>query len=141
MKRKLLVCLSVILLGMAGLAQAAVIDFTGGTAYMNDSTTSTTNANNVYYNVDYYVESGFVLNFIEVDTASNIVGSDFTSIIGNYYGGGGNNDVIHGHWNTGAYGDLLEIQIYKTDNSTFDLNYFELTSNTDFGGGVPSVPI
>ena len=41
-------------------------------------------------------------------------------IIGDYYGGG--NDVIHGHWATGIYGDLLEIKIYKADLTTFDQN-------------------
>jgi hypothetical protein len=116
---------------MNGPADAVIIDFTGGTAYTNGGAALTTNTADTYYNIDYYVESGFILDFIEASTSGQTTG-DFTSIIGNYYGGG--NDVIHGHWDTGNFGDLLEIKIYKQDNSLFDLNYFELTSNTDTGG-------
>lgn len=123
---------SVFIIGVAAVSTAAVINFTGGTMFRNDGSSAITNASNVYYNVDYYLEDGFKLDFVEA-SVSGQSNSDFTSIIGNYYGGG--NDVIHGHWATGLFGDLLEIVISKEDGSVFDLNYFELTSNTDTGGG------
>ena len=134
--KRLFLCISAVLLfGIVGSVQAAVIDFTGGTAYRNDGTSAVTNQSSIYQNVDRYEEDGFVVDFIEASTAGQS-NDDFTSIIGDYYGGG--NDVIHGHWATGIYGDLLEIKIYKADLTTFDLNYFELTSNTDTGGSAAS---
>lgn len=132
MIRRILAGIGIVALS-AAVAPAAVIDFTGGTVYANNGGSATTNASAVYYNADKYIEDGFVLDFVEASTAGQFGWGDFTSIIGNYYGGG--NDVIHGHWATGNYGDLLEIVISKEDGSTFDLNYFEMTSNTDTGGG------
>ncbi|MDY0361882.1 MAG: PEP-CTERM sorting domain-containing protein [Desulforegulaceae bacterium] len=118
-------------------AKAAIIDFTGGTVYSNNGVISTTDLSAVYYNVDKYIESGFVLDFIEASSTGQF-SDDFTSIIGDYYEGAVPNDVIHGHWATGSYGDLLEIRIYREDSELFDLNYFELTSNTDKGGAAAS---
>lgn len=106
-------------------SHAAVIDFTGGTAYLNGGSQGITNGVNYYSNVDYYVESGFKLDFIGAD-----------GYVAPYYGG--DNDVIHGHWGTGDYGQLLEIRITQVNGDPFDLNYFILTSNTDFGGGSAS---
>ena len=121
-------CGGIVVLGLliaAVPAGATVIDFTGGTAYLLDGTTVVTNntytAATEWGATDYYVEDGFVLAFIGDG-----------GIIGDYYGGG--NDVIHGHWYTGSYGTLTEIRISRQDGATFDLNYFELTSNTDVGG-------
>ena len=48
------------------------------------------------------------------------------------------NDVIHGHWDQGDFGNLTEIKISRIDNAAFDLNYFLLTSNTDTGGAPAS---
>lgn len=109
--------------GSATISQAVVIDFTGGTAQLLSGGTLITN-NSVTSNwndVDYYEEDGFKLDFIGDG-----------GIIGNYYGLA--NDVIHGHWATGGYGSLTEIKVSKIDGATFDVNYFELTSNTDTGG-------
>jgi hypothetical protein len=115
------------LLCAAGAANAVVIDFTGGTVYLTDGSTGTTNNADVFNGVDYYEEDGFRFDFIGP-------GNDpFESIAGDYYGGG--NDVVHGHWNTGNFGELTEIRITKIDGTTFELNYFILTSNTDTGGG------
>ncbi len=113
------------LFGIAN-TNATVIDFTGGTAYLLDGTTATTNNSGVFMGTDYYIEDGFVIDFIGRDGG----------IVGDYYGS--NNDVIHGHWATGGFGFLTEIQIFKEDSSSFDLNYFVLTSNTDWGGGAAS---
>jgi hypothetical protein len=109
-------------------ARAVQINFTGGTVARMDATTETTNNNVVWDNVDYYEEGGFKLDFI-----GNAGGADsFAANIGDYYRAG--NDVIHGHWGTGSYGDLTKIKVTKTDSSAFDLNYFVLTSNTETGG-------
>jgi hypothetical protein len=113
--------------------QAVVIDFEGGTAtrYNPPSPVVTDNLT-TYDDVDFYEENGFKLDFI-----GNTGGADaFSANIGNYYGAG--NAVIHGHWATGSFGDLTEIKVTKVGGGTFDLNYFILTSNTDFGGGAAS---
>jgi len=129
MRKKILASLAFVtfLLGTTGASFGAYIDFTGGTATLWDGTTVVTNNSIVQDHVDYYVENGFKLDFID-PIQTNI----FTSIVGDYYGGG--NDVIHGHWSTGNFGDLTEIKVTKMDGTAFDLNYFILTSNTDTGG-------
>ncbi|MEN6426358.1 MAG: hypothetical protein ABFE13_13425 [Phycisphaerales bacterium] len=116
---------------MAGTSSAAYIDFTGGTATLWDGSTYVPNGSGYTWSVDYYVENGFKLDFIESAR------TQYTSVIGDYYGVG--NDVIHGHWATGIVdGDLTEIRVTKLDGTAFDLNYFILTSNTDTGGGAAS---
>jgi len=117
--------------GATSPCSGAIIDFTGGTVYLIGGGTGTTNNSVVFNGVDYYEENGFKLDFIPSNTT-------FTNayIVGDYYGG--QNDVIHGHWATGLYGDLTEIRVTKIDGNSFDLNYFILTSNTDTGGGAAS---
>ncbi|MCX6954768.1 MAG: VPDSG-CTERM sorting domain-containing protein [Verrucomicrobia bacterium] len=100
------------LFAIVSAAQAAIIDFTGGSvsgAYAN-----------------HYEENGFQ---VDVTGASG-------AFFGDYYGVG--NNVIHAHWATGPYGNVTEIKISKIGGGTFDLNYFILTSNTDTGGGPAS---
>ena len=126
--KRFLVCMAVLMLGMAGLSHAAVIDFTGGTVTLLDSTTETTNNSSAWDNVDYYEENGFRLDFIP-----NAGSASFATNIGDYYSAG--NDVIHAHWATGNFGGITAIEITKIGGGTFDLNYFILTSNTDYGGG------
>lgn len=119
---------SAALLALASVsAQATVITFTGGDVVRNDGSHVTTNNSNSWDNVDYYVESGFKLDFLGPNTGG------FATHIGNYYGVG--KDVIHAHWATGNFGGVDEIRITKVGGGTFDLNYFILTSNTDTGGG------
>jgi hypothetical protein len=103
-------------------ANAAQIDFTGGTATFTNATTATTNNSVTHSLIDFYEENGFRLDFI----------GDW-GYVGNYYGVG--NDVIHGHWDGGCCGQLTAIEITKIGGGTFDLNYFILTSNTMVGGG------
>jgi hypothetical protein len=113
-------------------AQATQIKFTGGTVYRHSAPTGVTTNNIVTWdNVDYYEEGGFKLDFIGNDGTL-----PFAAHIGNYYGAG--NDVIHGHWATGDFGDLTMIKVTKIDGTAFDLNYFILTSNTDTGGAPAS---
>jgi len=120
---------ALVLICTAGTANAVVIDFTGGTAYLLDGSIVVTNNTwtpaTDWGATDYYIEQGFVLDFIGEG-----------GLIGDYYGG--SNDIIHGHWGTGDYGTMTEIRIFRQDGNTFDLNYFELTSNTDEGGGAAS---
>lgn len=130
MKQKLLTSLvaASALLG-ASQSHAIVIDFTGGTAYFVGGGSVVTDNILNHDNIDYYEEGGFRLDFIGNTTP-------FAANIGNYYGNG--NAVIHGHWDTGNFGELTEIKVTKIGGGTFDLNYFILTSNTDTGGTVAS---
>lgn len=112
-------------------SQAAIIDFTGGTATLLDASTAVTNNSAVYQGIDYYEQAGFKLDF-----QPNSGSAGFATIIGNYYGA--SNDVIHAHWATGNFGAITAIEITKIGGGTFDLNYFILTSNTDTGGAAAS---
>jgi hypothetical protein len=104
-------------------AKAAVISFTGGTVTDQYNVTSTTTGGSMYFNVVSYVENGFQLNYVSSSGNYN------AQTIGDYYGT--SNDVIHGHW----LGGLESIDIFNVSGSTFDLNYFIITSNTSIGGG------
>jgi len=117
------IALLILLLGVP--ANAVVIDFTGGTGYLNGGgVINPTDTGGYWTNVDYYIEDGIRVDFIG--------GSG--GIIGNYYGsfspGTDDNSVIHAHWNA-----LSSIVFSKVDGSTMDLNYMDLTSNTIIGGG------
>jgi hypothetical protein len=119
---------------MTALAPAAVVSFTGGTAY-NFSTydpvtflptpvaSAVTDGTQLFGAVDYYIENGFKFDYIG--------GSGGT--IGNYYGG--SNDVIHAHW---GQAEMTSIEISKDGGGTFEFNYFVLTSNTLTPGGAPT---
>jgi hypothetical protein len=111
-------------------SHAAIVTFTGGTVTRLDTSTETTNNSVSWDNVDYYEEAGFKLDFLP-----NTAGG-FSAHVGNYYGAG--NDVIHSHWATGDFGGVMSIEITKIGGGTFDLNYFILTSNTEFGGAPAS---
>lgn len=104
-------------------AKAAVITFTGGTATDAYNNTYTTTENGIYYNIVSYVEQGFEMRYVSSTDNYN------AQTIGDYYGS--HNDVIHGHW----FGGLESIDIRNINGSTFDLNYFIITSNTAHGGG------
>lgn len=117
-------------LSVATPANAVLIDFTGGTVYQFGGATGTTNTMNIFENVDYYEEDGIKFDFIGPS------GNPFSYNIGNYYGVG--NDVIHGHWDAGPFGDMDSILVNKINGETFDLNYFKITSNTSSGGAPAS---
>lgn len=103
-----------------------MITFSGGTVVYNEffdwqtnqtvpGGTTTTTDNSIYRNVQTYVESGFVFEYVGGTGGS----------LGNYYGEG--NAVIHAHFGTG---EMNGIEIYKQGGGTFDFNYLLLTSNT-----------
>lgn len=133
MKRSLAaVALLSSLLAAAPASQAVVISFDGGIAYRFSTPASAVTDNfSLWDDVDYYEEDGFRLDFIGNDGTQT-----FSALIGDFYGEG--NAVIHGHWASGSFGDLTQIQVTKVGGGAFDLNYFILTSNTDFGGGPAS---
>ncbi len=118
--------------GFTCTADAAIIDFNGGTATLSDGTSVTvTDTGPVYSNVDFYVEDGIMIDFI-----------GGVGYIGDYYGGffrpdgsALDNSVIHAHWDGAAETGLTAIRFTKVDGSTLDLNYVDLTSNTQVGGG------
>ncbi len=109
-------------------ANAAVIDFTGGTVYLNDGTTTTTNNSTSFQNVSSYEEDGFRLEFLFSSPPTA-----FSSIVGDYYNTG--NDVFHAHWDSGPFGEVSEIRVTKIDGSTFNLGGFRVSTNTAEGGG------
>lgn len=127
MKRKILIGLaSAAMLGLTQQANAVLIDFTGGTVTEFGGATPVTDTTTSYDDVDFYVEDGVKFDFIGPP------GDPFSYHVGDYYGVG--NDVIHGHWAAGPFGDMDEIRVEKLDGTSFDLNYFKITSNTDCGG-------
>lgn len=110
-------------------ANAAIIDFTGGTVY--DSTgfaLGVTNNTNVYVGA-YYIEDGFKYSFL--DAGGSLVDLGY---VGTYYAMGvypEYKDVIHAHWG----GGIAKMEITKVGGGTFTLSYVEITSNTEVGGG------
>ncbi|MCX4029670.1 PEP-CTERM sorting domain-containing protein [Endozoicomonas sp. SM1973] len=115
---------------ITSLSHASLIDFTGGTVHHFNGGTAVTDKSTNYQEVDYYVEDGVKFDFIGPS------GTASSYNIGNYYGI--ENDVIHGHWSEGPYGDMESIFVNMLDGSAFDLNYFKITSNTSNGGGPAS---
>jgi hypothetical protein len=122
---KKILCLAACL--SAGVSQAAVIDFTGGTVYQNNGATAVTDGTTNYDNVSYYEEDGFRLEFL-----FDGVPQPFASHVGDYYSTG--NDVFHAHWADGGFGEVSEIRVSKIDGSLFDLGGFAVSTNTSIGG-------
>lgn len=117
-------------LSIATSSHAVLVDFTGGTVHQFGGATFTTDNTFSVDNVDYYEEGGVKFDFIGPS------GNPFSYHVGDYYGVG--NDVIHGHWDAGPFGDMGSINVEKLDNTAFDLNYFKITTNTANGGGAAS---
>lgn len=107
-------------------AKATIVTFTGGIATTSGGSTQITNNNPPISNVVSYSEGSFLLTY-NVSPGGNYG----AQTVGNYYGNG---DVIHAHWT----GGLESIEVTRTNNAAYDLQYFSLTSNTEFGGGPAS---
>jgi hypothetical protein len=123
-----------LLLALSAPVGAVQINFTGGTVFFNGGGTGTTNNNVSHPTVLAYEEGGFRVEF-----SFDGVPTSSATFIGDYYGG--NNDVIHAHWDSGGLGAASQVTLVKftkIDGTVFDLNYFVLTSNTDTGGGAAS---
>lgn len=108
-------------------AHAVLVTFTGGTVTFQDTTTLVTNGTTSNGNAAFYDEGGYRFSFLPA------LLSPSSAFVGTYYGG--NNDVIHAHWDTGGIGQVNLMEITQLAPGTFDLNYFTLTSNSQIGGG------
>lgn len=128
MEKKNIVAMAILTV-LSSNVSAALINFTGGTAYTNSGTPLVTNNSASYQDISYYVESGFKFEFIFDSTPA-----PFASIIGDYYNTG--NDVVHWHWADGPFGEVSEVKVSKEDGTTFDLGGFRVSTNTSNGGGV-----
>lgn len=115
--------------GFVAQAQAVAIDFTGGTATLNDGSTGVTNNNLVFQDVASFEDQGFKMEFVFASTPTA-----FASIVGDYYSTG--NDVIHFHWDDGRFGEVTELRISRVDGALFDLGGFRVSTNTSNGGSV-----
>ena len=121
---------------LAAFAPAAVVTFTGGTAYGNITsfdpvtmmpttvTSAVTDGTQNFSGVDYYIENGFKFDYVGGSGGS--IGAYYFPIA---------NDVIHAHW---GVGEMTSIEISKDGGGTFEFNYFVLTSNTLTPGGAPT---
>ena len=129
--KKILISSSIAAVVMAASsAHAVLIDFTGGTVHFHGGGTATTDTTANFDDADYYEEGGMLFDFISGGASS------FATHVGDYYGVG--NDVIHGHWDAGPFGDLDLIRVEKIGGGMFDLNYLKVTTNTSTGGGPAS---
>ncbi|MDP3296244.1 MAG: hypothetical protein Q8N09_01410 [Thermodesulfovibrionia bacterium] len=129
MKKKFLTGLltTLFLLATVGMSNGVIVDFAGGTATLNDGTTVVTTNTGLWNSiVDYYVEDGIKVDFIG---GYGTIGDYYS--IGSGTGGGPpyENSVIHAHLFTD-----ISVFFSKVDSSSFDLNYVDMTSNTEVGG-------
>lgn len=121
---KSLFLMSLVLPGSAALADAGFIfDFSNGDV-INDGSliTSIDGDATGYSNVTVYTESNFRM----------VVSPEDTSVtIGDYYGV--KEGVIHGHWKA-AGGNMERLYFSRESGEAFDLNYYVLTTNSEYGG-------
>lgn len=113
---------ALILTLMASLTKAAIVTFTGGTATLDSGDTIITDTTTQNSGVVSYQEESIILEY-----SSPTQDWSFQTV-GDYYGTG--DDVIHGHWD-----NISTIEISRENNTPFDLQYFQITSNTSIGGG------
>lgn len=113
---------ALILTLMASLTKAAIVTFTGGTATLDSGDTIITDTTTQNSGVVSYQEESIILEY-----GSPTQDWSFQTV-GDYYGTG--DDVIHGHWD-----NISTIEISRENNTPFDLQYFQITSNTSIGGG------
>jgi len=113
---------ALILTLMASLTKAAIVTFTGGTATLDSGDTIITDTTSQNSGVVSYQEESIILEY-----GSPTQDWSFQTV-GDYYGT--SNDVIHGHWDK-----ISTIEISRENNIPFDLQYFQITSNTSIGGG------
>ena len=101
--------------------KAAIVTFTGGTADLESGGTIITTTTSQNYGVISYQEQSVILEYVSPTEDWSF------QTVGDYYDVG--NDVIHGHWNA-----ISAIEISLQNNNPFDLQYFQITSNTSVGG-------
>ena len=101
--------------------KAAIVTFTGGTGYLESGDTIITTTTSQNYGVISYQEQSVILEYVSPTEDWSF------QTVGDYYDVG--NDVIHGHWTA-----ISAIEISLQNNNPFDLQYFQITSNTSVGG-------
>lgn len=101
--------------------KAAIVTFTGGTANLESGGTIITTTTSQNYGVINYQEQSVILEYVSPTEDWSF------QTVGDYYDVG--NDVIHGHWTA-----ISAIEISLQNNNPFDLQYFQITSNTSVGG-------
>jgi hypothetical protein len=101
--------------------KAAIVTFTGGTGYLESGNTIITTTTSQNYGVINYQEQSVILEYVSPTEDWSF------QTVGDYYDVG--NDVIHGHWTA-----ISSIEISLQNNNPFDLQYFQITSNTSAGG-------
>ena len=101
--------------------KAAIVTFTGGTGYLESGDTIITTTTSQNYGVISYQEQSVILEYVSPTEDWSF------QTVGDYYDMG--NDVIHGHWTA-----VSAIEISLQNNNPFDLQYFQITSNTSVGG-------
>lgn len=109
------------LLALSYVCKAAIVTFTGGTANLESGGTIITTTTSKNYGVISYQEQSVILEYVSPTEDWSF------QTVGDYYEVG--NDVIHGHWNA-----ISTIEISLQNNTPFDLQYFQITSNTSVGG-------
>ena len=101
--------------------KAAIVTFTGGAADLESGGTIITTTTSQNYGVISYQEQSVILEYVSPTEDWSF------QTVGDYYDVG--NDVIHGHWTA-----ISAIEISLQNNNPFDLQYFQITSNTSVGG-------
>jgi len=101
--------------------KAAIVTFTGGTADLESGGTIITTTTSQNYGVISYQEQSVILEYVSPTEDWSF------QTVGDYYDVG--NDVIHGHWTA-----ISAIEVSLQNNNPFDLQYFQITSNTSVGG-------
>lgn len=107
--------------GVANSAHAARIDFTGGTAAMNNGWAGITSNSFTFSDLAVY----YADNTPDVLSFYTQVSEGF---VGDYYGVG--NDVLHSDWSENATDGERGILAYKRYGESLDLNSFVLLTNT-----------
>ena len=111
-------------IALTTIAKSAIVSFNGGVVTTLQEEQIEIGMTDQIQNVSSYQEGTVILSY-------NLTNPDQESswqTVGDYYGV--QDSVIHGHWT-----ELNSIQIERENNVAFDLQYFQITSNTSVGGG------
>ena len=109
---------------LVSFSKAVIVSFDGGIATTLDGQETEVTTTNQVSDVSSYQEETITLTYNLYENA----GISSWQTVGDYYGT--ENSVIHGHWE-----GLNSIEIERVNNIPFDLQYFQITSNTSIGGG------
>lgn len=111
-------------IALTTIAKSAIVSFDGGTVTTLQEEQIEIGMTEQIQNVSSYQEGSVILSY----NLSDVFQETSWQTVGDYYGV--QDSVIHGHWT-----ELDSIQIERENNVAFDLQYFQITSNTSVGGG------